>query len=156
MKRLQLPTLFLCSFVAACGTSANDGSDVDTSDRDPRCVAACPETMPQYDGVGPVCNAASRVQCLDECEARIAGLPTLCQSCLLENACFDPGGCIGVQEGGSCDQSTCTLTSEFGTCSYPTDDQAGRLACLKVVDPRREVACTASYQPTTKCATVCP
>ena len=156
MNRFQLPALLLCSLFAACGGAASDPSDVDTSDRDPRCVAACPVTMPQYDGVGPVCDAASRSQCLDQCEARIAGLPTLCQSCLLENSCFDPGGCFGVEEGGECDQSMCTLTSEFGTCSYPTDDQVGRLACLKVVDPRRDVACTPSFQATTKCATVCP
>jgi len=152
MKRI----LLLCSLFA-CGTNnATDGSEVDTSNRDPRCVAACPVTMPETDGVGPVCDAASRSQCLDQCEARIAGLPTLCQSCLLESSCFDPGGCFGIEEGGSCDQSTCTLTSQFGSCSYPTDDQAGRLACLKVVDPRREVACTPSFQPTTKCASVCP
>src|SRR3569832_2549464 len=110
MKRLQLPALFLCSLVAACGTSANDGSNVDTPDRDPRRAAACPETMPQYDGVGPVCNATSRVHCLDECEARIAGVPTICQSCLLENSCFDPGGCFGVVVGGSCVLLFCLLS----------------------------------------------
>lgn len=154
MNRFQL--LVVC-FLAACGgTTGDDGSNVDTSHNDPRCVAACPETMPQYAGVGAVCDSASRAQCLDECEARIAGVPTLCQSCLLEDACFDPGGCFSIETGGSCDQTTCTLTSEFGTCSYPTDDQAGRLDCMKVVDPRREVACTPTFQSTTKCASVCP
>jgi hypothetical protein len=154
MNRFKLPALLFLS-LAACG-GAGDGSEVDTSDHDPRCVATCPETMPQYDGVGAVCDAASRAQCLDECEARIAGLPTLCQSCLLEDSCFGPDGCFGSQTGGSCNESTCTLTSDFGSCTYTTSDHAAELACLQKVDPRREVGCTPDFQPTTKCASVCP
>jgi hypothetical protein len=138
---------------AACGSSA-DAPDL--SNRDPRCVSACPETMPQYDGVGRVCDAPSRVQCLDECEARIAGLPTVCQNCLVEDACFGPTGCFGTQTDGSCTETTCTLTSEFGTCSYPVDDQAAYVACLQKVDPRRTVSCEASFKEATKCASVCP
>ena len=137
-------------FTTACGTSS-DGPDLST--RDPRCVAACPESMPQYDGVGAVCDTASRVQCLDECEARIAGLPTQCQNCLVEDSSFYGGG---YASGGSCTETTCTLTSEFGTCSYPVNDHAAEIACLQKVDPRREVTCQASFKAATKCATVCP
>ncbi|MEP6860209.1 MAG: hypothetical protein ABJE66_06290 [Deltaproteobacteria bacterium] len=155
MKRFQVFALLGLS-LAACGGGAGADSNLDTSNRDPRCVAACPATMPQYAGVGAVCDTQSRGECLDLCEARIAGLPTLCQSCLLENACFGPDGCFGSQTGGSCDQTSCTLQSEFGTCTYRTDDQAAKLACMQKVDPRRDVACTPSFQPTTKCSSVCP
>lgn len=143
----------LCVLLVACG--GGGGDDVDVANRDPRCLSACPETMPQTAGVGAVCDTASRAQCLDECEARIAGLPTVCQSCLVEDACFGPDGCFGSQSGVSCDETTCTLESEFGTCTYATSDQAARLACQQKVDPRREVSCTTSFQSTTKCVSVC-
>ena len=148
MKSFQV----LFFVLIGCGTSSGD---LDLSKRDPRCVAACPETMPEYEGVGAVCDTASRAQCLDECEARIAGLPSVCQSCLLENACFDPGGCVGIGGGEDCNGTTCTMSSQFGSCTYTAGDMAGRLACLQKVDPRRTVACQASFQSTTKCATVC-
>ena len=146
----------LCLLLVACGGGGAGDDSVDAANRDPRCLAACPETMPQYDGVGAVCDTASRAQCLDECEARIAGVPTVCQSCLLENACFGPDGCFGTQTGGSCNETSCTLESEFGTCTYATSDQAAKLACMQKVDPRREVSCTPSFQSTTKCTSVCP
>jgi hypothetical protein len=150
MKHIKAVLFFT---LAAC--ASNDGH-VDTSDRDPRCVAACPETMPEVEGAGAVCNAASRTQCLDECEARIAGLPSVCQSCLLEKACFEPGcGSDGVSIGGSCDQTTCTIESQYGTCTYATDDQAAYDACLAKIDPRREVTCAVEFRPTTECASVC-
>ena len=150
MKLLKV-ILFLT--LASC--TGSDGH-VDTSSRDPRCVAACPETMPKVAGAGAVCDAASRTQCLDECEARIAGLPSLCQSCLLEDACFAPGcGSGGVSIGASFDQNTCTIETEFGTCTYATDDQAAYDMCLEQVDPRRDVTCAVTFRPTTECATVC-
>jgi hypothetical protein len=142
--------------VFAIGCAGQPG--VDLSSRDPRCIAACPETMPQYDGVGPVCDTASRVQCLDECEARIKGLPTVCQNCLVDNASFGPSDL--VVNSMSCTvtstSSTCTLTSDFGMCSYSGDDHAAYLACLQKVDPRRTVACEGQFRPTTECASVCP
>ena len=49
----------------------------------------------------------------------------------------------------------CTLTSEFGTCSYTIGDMAGELACLQKVDPRREVSCETRFRSVTECATVC-
>jgi hypothetical protein len=135
---------------AACGGS---DANLDLSSRDPRCLSACPETMPAHEGIGEVCDTASRAQCLDECEVRIAGVPTVCQSCLLEHADLSPPG--RVSDNG-CDGTTCTITSDFGTCTYPTSDQAAYLACLAKIDPRREVACTAYYRPVGECATSCP
>lgn len=150
MKRFAV----LCLFpIAACG---GPDATLDLSSRDPRCVSACPETMPQYEGVGRVCDTTSRAQCLDECEARIAGLPTVCQNCLVEDACFGPDGCFGDSPSGSCTETSCTLVTEIGMCTYPVDDQAARLACLQKVDPRRTVTCEASFKEATKCASVCP
>jgi hypothetical protein len=145
-------TFVIIGLLASCGTS--DG--VDVSDRDPRCVSACPETMPRYDGVGRICNAASREQCLDECETRIAGVSPVCQSCLVEDAEFSPGGGSGDDIAwGMCTQTSCTLTSDFGTCTYGVNDEAAKLKCYQQLDPRREVACTPRFRPTTECATVC-
>jgi hypothetical protein len=150
MKLLEITLLFT---LAAC--AGNDGH-VDTSDRDPRCVAACPETMPEVEGAGAVCDAASRTQCLDECEARIAGLPSLCQSCLLEQACFDPDcGSGTIVTDSSCDQTGCTIQTQYGSCTYTPNDEASYDACLRQVDPRRDVTCQVEFRPTTECASLC-
>ena len=154
MKRFDI--LWVLFTIAALGCGAGGDTAPDLSARDPRCVSACPETMPEYEAVGRVCDTASRVQCLDECEARIAGLPTVCQNCLVEEACFGPDGCFGDTPLGTCTATTCTLTSEFATCSYPVDDQAALLTCLQKVDPRRTVTCQPSFKAATKCASVCP
>src|SRR5690349_4644365 len=101
MKRMLLVCVSLLSISACAGNDGPDG--VDTSDRDPRCVSACTPNPPRFMTAGRVCNAASRVQCLDECETRIATLSTVCQSCLVEDACFGPDGCgDGGVIGGSC------------------------------------------------------
>lgn len=147
MKRL-LPLLFM---FAAC---AGDGDGVDESSHDPRCVSACPETMQSIEGVGEVCNTASRAQCLDACEARIAGLASTCQSCLLEEACFEPGGC-GETIGDFCDNGTATVMGWNGSCSYPCGDQNARINCLKQVRPTREVSCSVEWRAVTECASVC-
>jgi hypothetical protein len=144
----------IAALLAACGTSS---PDVDIESRDPRCVSACPETMPRYEGVGRVCDTASRAQCLDECEVRIAGVTPICQSCLAEKACFGPDGCSS-DDGivyGMCTNTSCTITSEYGSCTYSTTDEAAKLKCYQQVDPRREVACTPEFRPTTECASVC-
>lgn len=140
--------------IAAC---AGDGTsdEVDVSGRDPRCVSACTDPEPRYPGVGEVCDATSRVQCLDECETRISNLATVCQNCLVEEACFGPNGCYGDDIGGSCINNTCTVMSEFGTCSFDVNDEAAKVMCYQQVDPRREVSCTPSFRPTTECASVC-
>jgi hypothetical protein len=139
--------------VVAC---AGDGDDVDVSSRDPRCVAACTAAEPSNEGVGEVCESASRVLCLDECETRIANVSSICQTCLVEDACFGPDGCFGGDPPfGSCNNTTCTLTTQFGTCTYNIADEAGKLMCMQQVDPRREVSCTSQFRPATDCASVC-
>lgn len=143
----------LVMLVACAGDDAPD--DVDVSGRDPRCVSACTAPEPRYEGAGRVCDAGSHVQCLDECETRIANLPTVCQNCLVEEACFGPEGCFGIEVPDACNNNMCTITSEFGTCSFTADDEAGKLKCYQQVDPRREVSCTAAFRPTTECAGVC-
>jgi hypothetical protein len=154
-RTFVLLALVLASLFA-CGTSSPD--DVDLAGRDPRCVAACPATEPRYEGVGRVCNAASREQCLDECEVRIAGVSSLCQSCLADEACFAPDGdgCGSDDISLGCTPTTCTVYGELGTCMYPVGDDAAELRCYQQVDPRREVTCSAEWRPTTDCATVCP
>lgn len=145
--------LSLILLVSAC---ASDGDSVDVSNRDPRCVAACTQREPAYEGVGRVCNNESRGQCLDQCEARIASLPTVCQSCLVEKACFGPEGCDDDDiTFPSCTNNTCTVTSSFGSCTFNANDEAARLRCYQQVDPRRESTCTAEFRPTTECANVC-
>ncbi|MDB4957621.1 MAG: hypothetical protein JWO36_5190 [Myxococcales bacterium] len=145
--------LILVSFViCACGSSS---SSADLTNRDPRCLSACPVTMPATDGVGDVCNTASRVQCVDECEVRIAGVTTNCANCLSEGACFGPTGCFGDSIGFSSDGTTCKLTAWNGMCSYPCNDNTMRLACEKQVSPRREVACTTTFKAATQCSSVC-
>jgi hypothetical protein len=140
-------------FVACAGT---DGPDqVDTSSRDPRCVSACTARDPRYANAGRVCNAASRVQCLDECETRIAMLTAVCQNCLVEEACFGPDGCDDGLVGLGCSNNTCTITTEFGSCSFTYGDAAGEQRCHEQVDPRREVSCKTEFRPTTECASVC-
>lgn len=141
--------------VAAFGCSGGGGEDL--ADRDPRCVAACTDDPPQIDGAGDVCNTDSRVQCLDECEARIAGVTTVCANCLVEDACFDPGGCDdrGVQIADCNSSGQCTITGRVGSCTYPMGNQTALENCERQVDPRREVACTAKFQATSACASSC-
>lgn len=152
MKRKA--SLLLAFVLAGC---AGDGHDLDLSARDPRCIAACPETMPRYENAGRICDAPSRALCLDECEARIATVSTVCQSCLVEDSCFSPDSC-GENDGlsGICTNDTCTISSQFGSCTFNVNDEAQKLRCYQQVDPRREVACAAEWRPTTECASVCP
>ncbi|HEY5921315.1 MAG TPA: hypothetical protein VIV11_06575 [Kofleriaceae bacterium] len=146
----------VCVFALCVVACAGDDSEVDLENRDPRCVSACTAEEPRYEGVGRVCNTASRAQCLDECETRIANVMPICQSCLVEESCFGPEGCSGDDGlGGFCDNTMCTITSEFGSCTYMTGDMAGQLRCMQQVNPRREVSCTSEFRPTTECASVC-
>jgi hypothetical protein len=151
--RTALSALVLTLLAAsACG---GGDDDLDLSSRDPRCVAACPETTQSIEGVGDLCNTSSRTLCLDTCEARIAGQMPTCQTCLTEDACFDPEGCDDVVIDTGCNNGTATATGWNGTCNYPCGDMAARTNCLKQVSPTREVACTAEFKPTSECASVC-
>jgi hypothetical protein len=154
MKRTKCFLLAPFLALAAC---AGDGSgDLDLASRDPRCVSACTAPEPRYANAGEVCNTASREQCLDECETRIADLATVCQNCLVEDACFGPDGCYGGGiTSGSCYNNTCTISSEFGSCTYNSTDEAQKQKCYEQVDPRREVTCTSEFRSATECASVC-
>ncbi len=154
MNRTNRTAVGLCAVVLVACTG--DGAGVDLANRDARCVSACTASEPRYEGSGRVCSTASRERCLDECEARIAGVPTVCQSCLAEDACFGPDGCEdAIDIGGQCNNNTCTITSMFGTCTFDSRDEASKQRCYQQVDPRREVACEAEFRPTTECAAVC-
>jgi hypothetical protein len=138
--------LYVFLALAGCGASNP------TANRDPRCLADCPETMPPTAGVGDVCSESSRVQCLDECEARIAMVSTVCANCLLENATFAP---VTFNQGGGGGGGTCTATGWNGTCPYTCGDNAAYMTCLLQVSPRRTVDCTAKFRPTTECSSLC-
>src|SRR5437763_16346734 len=104
---------FAIALLAACG--ADD--PLDLSHRDARCGSSCPATMPPVEGAGDVCSITSRAQCLDECEARIANVPTVCSNCLLDNAHFAPPASDATMPGcgGGTGGSTCTVTGWNGT-----------------------------------------
>jgi hypothetical protein len=154
MKRTKSIGVLPLLVVAACAGSG-DG-DLDLESRDPRCVSACTQAEPRYANAGEVCNTASREQCLDECETRIADLATVCQNCLLEEACFGPDGCYGSgPTGGSCYNNTCTISSEFGSCTFDSTNESQKQKCYEQVDPRREVTCTSEFRSSTECASVC-
>jgi hypothetical protein len=135
------------------------GSSPDLEDRDPRCVSACTDDPPSVDGAGDICNTGSQANCLDECELRIAGVPTVCASCLLEDACFDPDGCGPISEPVFCEgtpgDETCTVTGRNGSCTFPAGDDAAADDCERQVNPRREVACTAEFRSTSECNVEC-
>jgi hypothetical protein len=137
--------------VAGCG----DDGGVDLDSYDPRCVAACTDELPSIEGAGDVCDSGSRVQCLDTCEARIAGVASVCASCLTEDVCFDPGQCDPIDIGDECSNNSCTRTGRNGSCMYPPNDTAARDNCERQVNPRREVACTAEFPSVQSCAEVC-
>ncbi|MGE0403907.1 MAG: hypothetical protein AB7T06_44780 [Kofleriaceae bacterium] len=151
MRRLAFSLMFV-----AVGCASDGSSDPDLDSYDPRCVTACTDEPPSLDGAGDVCNAASRTQCLDTCQARVTGVSSVCASCLTEEACFDPGGCDGdVVLADQCSNTTCTRTGRNGSCTYPVNDTAARDNCERQVNPRREVACTAEFPSVQSCASVC-
>lgn len=146
----------LAILLAMVGAGCADDGGVDLDNYDARCVTACTDDPPRVEGAGDVCNSASRTQCLDECTARIAGVATVCASCLVEDACFDPGGCDGdVSLPDQCSNDSCTMTGRNGSCSYAANDAAARDNCERQVNPRREVACTVDFLPVSVCASSC-
>jgi len=147
MTSRVLLTLLAASF-AACSSS-----DDPFTSADPRCATICMIDEPSISGTGDVCNLDSAQLCLDTCAVRIAGVDTLCASCLLEGAYFSTGGEVG--DGDYCDGQTCTMTGRAGTCTYPYGNEAARQTCMRQVNPRREVACEADFRPVTECSTVC-
>lgn len=135
--------------VASCG-GGNEGAAVD-----PRCVSVCTIHEPEVAGAGDVCSATSAEQCQKECSAHVADVNSLCATCLLEQACFEPS-CGPMGNGNECDASgQCTVSGREGSCTYPAGDQAAREDCLRQVDPRRAVECSTEYRPVSECSDVC-
>lgn len=136
-------------FITGCG---GDGGDP-YAGADPRCAATCRITEPSLAGAYDICSTASARSCVDQCEVRIAGVATVCASCLLEGSDFGTGG--GVGPADDCSNGTCTVTGRAGTCTYPEGNTAARDNCIRQVYPRREVACTVDFRPVAECATAC-
>ncbi|MGE0551342.1 MAG: hypothetical protein AB7O24_31825 [Kofleriaceae bacterium] len=147
-------------FVVGVGACGGNGGEPDLDNYDARCVAACTDKSDtSVEGAGAICNSESKTLCLEECEARIEGTSTTCATCLVEDSCFGINGCSGPDVYANCVGNssgiTCTLMGPEGSCTYPQGDIAKEEACLKQVDPRREVTCEARFQPATACATLC-
>jgi hypothetical protein len=146
----------LLSLIVAASACAGDDGGVDLGDYDARCVTACTDTPPAIAGAGDVCDSGSQRTCLDACTARIMDVSSVCASCLLEDACFNPGGCgPGGGDDEPCEVNSCTITGRNGSCSYPPNDNAARESCERQVNPRREVACTVEFEPVSACASSC-
>ena len=146
----KLVVVIALATLVACGA---DGAS-STTNRDPRCVSACKVDPPAIVGAGEVCDMPSLVQCLDECEARIAGTTTVCGNCLVEEACLGPS-CDPVGPGLDCDAAMCWTYGPKGMCSYPVNNEAAYEDCRRQVDPRATTACTAKFRATSDCASLC-
>ncbi len=140
-----MPRLFVFAALVLCAACAPPP--------DARCQALCVVGQPAIAGVGDVCSAASTDTCAGACMAHISEQSTLCASCLLERAAFEPPA--SSSSGDYCDNNTCTTTGRAGSCDYPQGDEAARQACLRQVTPLREVACTPTFRPVVECAAVC-
>jgi hypothetical protein len=147
MTRLALVLVPITLFLVACG------GDDPFANADPRCAATCAIIAPDVDGAFDICDRDSAGACVDQCQARIAGVETVCASCLLEDAYFGTGGDDGFVD---CDiNGNCTIEGRTGTCTYQQGNTASWEQCMRQVYPRREVACQVSFDPVTACATVC-
>jgi hypothetical protein len=137
--------------------SAGHEGTASPSDADPRCVALCTIDEPAVEDAFDVCSADSMDPCIATCEIRIAGVASLCASCLLEDACFHPscrGGGGGGEEGGD-EGGVCVVSGREGDCSYTCEDQQAYEDCLAQVYPRRTVSCEPVFAPVVECAEVC-
>lgn len=137
--------------------AADDEDTASPSDVDPRCAALCTIDEPAVEGAFDVCSADGIDLCIATCESRIAGVASLCASCLLDDACFDPscrGGVDGGDEGGG-EDGVCFLSGREGDCSYTCEDQQAYEDCLAQVYPRRTVSCEPVFAPVVECAEVC-
>ena len=83
MRARTLPTLLAIVLAAGCG---GGGDPLESAD--PRCSAICMPEEPAIEGAFDVCSGASVEGCVEQCEARIADLESLCATCLLEDADF--------------------------------------------------------------------
>jgi hypothetical protein len=164
-----------CDLVCGSGTHEEDGKcvpDYDPSgDADPRCLDLCRAEMPDIDGAGQYCSQGSVDNCLLVCQARIDGLETLCQTCLLEGAefglyytycsyseCCSPqtggGEICGLTSGGWCEPDM--SESQFQDCVCTRNDDACYDACRRQLCPREAVDCNAPYfDDVSECMDIC-
>ena len=147
IRALALPLLL--ALLTSCSGGSGDGD----GDSDPRCNSLCRIEEPSLDGAHDICSEDSAVLCKDECNARIELAPSLCASCLLEDATY--GLDDSVSSGDFCENGQCTKTGREGSCTYPQGDDAARDACTRQVYPRREVHCDYEFQPVQDCASIC-
>jgi hypothetical protein len=138
--------------LALLGCSTGSDGRVDA---DPRCEVICAIREPPLDGAGDICSADSAEQCRAECDIRIDDLSSLCATCLLEYACFAPSCSGEVPPGEDCSETVCVVRGRAGECSYNRGDAAARDACVRQVNPRREVDCRAQYRAVNDCAALC-
>lgn len=99
-----------------------------------------------------MCSIASASSCVDQCEVRIADVPSLCATCLLEAASFHPDG---QYVDRWCTYDSCTIEGPAGSCTYPATNEAAEEDCIRQVYPRREVDCEVQFRSVTECAEVC-
>ncbi len=145
----RLGPALVCLVATACG---GDGDDDPYAGADPRCAQACAIETPSLEGAYEVCSTASARACVDVCEARIAGMSSLCASCLLEDARFETDDPVIPFD---CDGTTCRYTGWGGTCTFPEGDLEAREDCARTAYPRREVACEPRWRPVAECASTC-
>ncbi len=153
MATMRLILFSVTTLVLASGCGS--GSDADPyTDADPRCAAVCAIDEPAVEGAGDVCSEDSAAACVDQCEARIVDVSTVCATCLLEETSFGDEVLPGSHW---CDGDTlrCTIEGRNGSCNYSYGDQAGLENCLRQVYPRREVDCDVDFRPVNDCAEVC-
>jgi hypothetical protein len=89
--RVTLPALLLATLLGCGGDDDGDGGDPGDGigDIDPRCASLCEEEDQSC--------AADVSLCEDVCQSRVAGVSSLCATCLLEGS--DSGEC---SSGGPC------------------------------------------------------
>ena len=135
-------------------TSACGGDSDPLAGADPRCAALCAPEEPAVDGAFDVCSADAVRSCVDQCETRIAGVESVCASCLLEDAEFGVEPLITNPD--ECEPNgMCTMQGREGYCTYPQGDSGAREDCMREVWPRREVACPVEFRPVSECAATC-
>ena len=144
------------AFLLAVGTTVgcSGGGDDPLAGADPRCAAICTPEEPDVEGAFDICSTASVGSCVDQCEARIESVETVCATCLLEDASFGLDDDVFVPD--QCEPSgICTMQGREGYCTYPQGDESAREDCYREVFPRREVACDVEFRPVAECSGTC-
>ena len=149
----------LATAMFGCNTTEDLGDGDESGTGDPRCESLCVVQEPSLSGAYDICSAESAAVCKEDCAAHIAGVSSLCATCLLEDACFDANCAGSGSTAVSCffdgAGTTCAVTGREGSCTYPGGDQTARDNCIRQVYPRRTVGCSPDYRPVTECNSIC-